>query len=118
MTTTSGAQVLTGHTKDDVYCVDYHDPKGASGGTAGRIGSSPVGDAIVVKALDTASHTYVIAGVVPAGYTTITVGSTVIPIENQAFAVDATTADAPAVLSGPAGSIPLNLRELAELRAP
>src|SRR6476659_1219288 len=49
LTTTSGAQVLTGHTRDDVYCVEYHDPKGASTGTAGRIGSSPVGDAVVVK---------------------------------------------------------------------
>jgi len=116
LTTTSGAQVLTGHTKDDLYCVDYRDPKGARTEMAGRTGSSPV----VLKAFDTVSDKYVIAGVVPLGYTTITVGSTVIPIQNQAFAVDAATADrpdAPAVLSGPAGSISLKLRGLPGLPA-
>jgi hypothetical protein len=116
LTTTSGAQVLTGHTKDDLYCVDYRDPKGARTEMAGRTGSSPV----VLKAFDTVSDKYVIAGVVPPGYTTITVGSTVSPIQNQAFAVDAATADrpdAPAVLSGPAGSISLKLRGLPGLPA-
>ena len=120
LTTTSGAQVLTGHTKDDLYCVDYRDPKGARTGIAGRTGSSPVGDAVVLKAFDTVSDKYVIAGVVPPDYTTITVGSTVSPIQNQAFAVDAATADrpdAPAVLSGPAGSISLKLRGLPGLPA-
>ena len=116
LTTTSGAQVLTGHTKDDLYCVDYRDPKGARTEMAGRTGSSPV----VLKAFDTVSDKYVVAGVVPPGYTTITVGSTVSPIQNQAFAVDAATADrpdAPAVLSGPAGSISLKLRGLPGLPA-
>ena len=58
-----------------------------------------------MKVLDTASNSYVIAGVVPAGYNMLTVGSTEVPIENQAFAVDANLADAPAVLSGAAGTI-------------
>src|SRR6476620_5654046 len=78
LTTTSGAQVLTGHTKDDVYCVDYRDPKGARTGRAGRFGSGQVRYTVGVKACDTASQTFVIAGVVPPGYTAIPVGSTVI----------------------------------------
>jgi hypothetical protein len=113
LTTPSGAEVLTGHTEEGVYCLAYSGRNGAGGGTAGRIGASPVGDALAMKVLDTASHTYVIVGLVPAGYTTLTVGSTEIPIENQAFVVDAEKADAPAVLSGPAGTISINLRALA-----
>jgi len=49
---------------------------------------------------------------VPAGYNTLTVGSTE-PIKNGAFVVDARLVDAPAVLSGPAGTVSINLREFA-----
>ena len=115
LTTPSGAEVLTGHTEEGVYCLAYRSANGGGGGTAGRLGTSPVGDALAMKTLDTASHTWVIVGLVPAGYTTLTVGSTTVPIENQAFVVDPEKADAPAALSGPAGTIPLNLRALAGL---
>jgi len=115
LTTPSGAEVLTGHTEEGVYCLAYRSANGGGGGTAGRLGTSRVGDALAMKTLDTASHTYVIVGLVPAGYTTLTVGSTTIPIENQAFVIDSEKADAPAAISGPAGTIPLNLRALAGL---
>jgi hypothetical protein len=115
LTTPSGAEVLTGHTEEGIYCLAYRSANGGGGGTAGRLGASPVGGAIAMKTLDTASHTWVIVGLVPAGYTTLTVGSTTIPIENQAFVIDPEKADAPAALSGPAGTIPLNLRALAGL---
>jgi hypothetical protein len=115
LTTPSGAEVLTGHTEEGIYCLAYRSANGGGGGTAGRLGASPVGDAIAMKTLDTASHTWVIVGLVPAGYTTLTVGSTTIPIENQAFVIDPEKADAPAAISGPAGTIPLNLRALAGL---
>jgi hypothetical protein len=113
LTTPSGAQVLTGHTEEGIYCLAYRDPNGAGGGTGGRIGDSPVGEALAEKVLDTASHTYVIAGVVPAGYTKLTVGSTAIPIVNQAFVIDPKLVVGPGTLSGPAGQTTINLSELA-----
>jgi hypothetical protein len=111
--TTAGAQVLTGHTEVGVYCIAYKDPKGATAGSAAKLGDTPVGPAVAVKALDTASQRYVIAGVVPVGYDLLRVGSTEVPIENQAFVVDASVAGAPAELSGPAGTTSINLRALA-----
>jgi hypothetical protein len=113
LTTGSGAQVLTGHTDLGVYCVAYKDTKGAVGWTAAKLGETPVGQAVAGRALDTASNTYVIFGVVPVGYTTLTLGSVQIPIVNQAFVVDPKLAVGRGVLSGPAGRVTINLSEFA-----
>ena len=107
LTTAFGARVLTGHTEAGVSCVAYEDANGAGGGTAGRLGeSSPSG----ILAGNTQG---VIFGLVPAGYDTLTLGSVQIPIVNQAFVVDPKLVTGPGVLSGPAGRITINLRELA-----
>ncbi len=113
LTTASGARLRTGHTDGGIVCLAYEDANGSSGWSAGRLGESPAGDVLAVKALDTASQAYVIAGVVPAGYTTLTLGSVQIPIVNQAFAVDPKLVIGPGMLSGPAGRITINLSELA-----
>jgi hypothetical protein len=113
LTTASGARVRTGHTAEGIVCLAYEDANGASGGSGGRLGESPAGDVLEIKALDTASQAYVIAGLVPAGYTTLTLGSVQIPIVNQAFVVNPKIAVGPGVLSGPAGRITIDLSELA-----
>ncbi len=115
LTTASGARVRTGHTDEGIVCLAYEDANGASGGSGGRLGESPAGDVVAVKALDTASQAYVIAGVVPAGYTTLTLGSVQIPIVNQAFVVDPKLVTGPGILSGPTGRTTINLSELAAL---
>jgi hypothetical protein len=113
LTTASGAQVLTGHTDVGVYCVAYKDTNGAVAWSAAKLGETPVGQAVAVGALDTASNTYVIAGVVPRGYDTLTIGSAHIPIENQVFIVERNLVTGRGVLSGPAGTISINLSEFA-----
>jgi hypothetical protein len=55
----------------------------------------------------------VIFGVVPVGYTTLTLGSVQIPIVNQAFVVDPKLAVGRGVLSGPAGRVTISLSEFA-----
>jgi hypothetical protein len=113
--TPSGAQVLTGHTDAGVYCVAYKDPNGAGGATSAKFGETPVGQAVAAKVLDTASKTYVIVGVVPPGYSTLSVGGAQIPIKNQAFVIDPKLAANPASLSGTSGAAAINLKALAEL---
>jgi hypothetical protein len=113
LTTASGARVRTGHTESGIYCIAYQNANGTSVRTAGRLGAIPAGEVVALKALDTVSNAYVIAGVVPTGYDTLTVGSAHIPIENQVFIVDPELATDRGVLSGPAGRISINLSELA-----
>jgi hypothetical protein len=113
LTTASGAQVLTGHTDKGVYCVAYKDPNGAIALSADKPGESPVGQAVAVEALDTASNTYVIAGVVPPGYNELSIGARHIPIKNQAFLVDPKSATGPGALSGPAGAAAVDVSSLA-----
>jgi hypothetical protein len=114
ITTASGAQVLTGHTDAGVYCVGYKDPNGAEAMSSNVPGESPVGQAVAVGALDTASNTYVIAGVVPSGYNALSIGAQHIPIRNQAFLVDRKSAAAgPGTLSGPAGRARVDVSSLA-----
>lgn len=107
LTTSSGARVLTGHTDAGVSCVAYEDTNGAGGGTAGRLGDSSPSGILAGKTQG------VIFGLVPAGYETLTFGSTRIPIVNQAFVVDPKLVVGPGTLSGPAGQITINLAELA-----
>lgn len=113
LTTPAGARVLTGETDEGISCLAYEDTNGAGGGTGGRLGTSPVGDAMAMKVLDTVSQTYVIVGLVPPGYSTLKVGSTEIPITNQVFLVDPKLVTAPSLLAGPAGTLPIDLRQLA-----
>jgi hypothetical protein len=114
ITTASGAQVLTGHTDAGVYCVGYKDPNGAEAMSADVPGESPVGQAVAVKALDTASNTYVIAGVVPSGYSALSIGAQHIPIRNQAFLVDPKSAAVgPGTIAGPAGRAAVDVSSLA-----
>lgn len=113
LTTPAGARVLTGQTDEGISCLAYEDPEGAGGGTGGRLGTSPVGDAMAMKVLDTVSHSYVIVGLVPPGYSTLKVGSTEIPIINHVFLVDPKLVTAPSLLVGPAATIPIDLRQLA-----
>jgi hypothetical protein len=112
LTTASGARVLTGHTEAGVSCLAYEDTRGAGGGTAGRLGESPAGDVLAQKTLDTVSNRYVIVGLVPTGYDTLTLGLVQIQIVNQAFVVDPKLVSGPGVLSGPAGRTTINLSEL------
>ena len=113
-TTASGAQVLTGHTDAGVYCVGYKDPNGAEAISAAIPGETPVGQAVAVKALDTTSNTYVIAGVVPSGYNALSIGARQIPIRNQAFLVDVkSAAEGPGTVSGPAGRAAVDVSSLA-----
>jgi ABC-type Na+ efflux pump permease subunit len=112
LTTASGAQVLTGHTDAGVYCVAYKDPNGAMASSAAKPGETPVGQAVAVGALDTASNAYVIAGVVPPGYNELSLGAQKIAIKNQAFLVDWNTAVTAGTLSGPAGTATVNLDSL------
>lgn len=113
LTTASGAQVLTGHTDAGVYCVAYKDPNGVIAGSSAKLGATPVGQAVAVGALDTASHTYVIAGVVPPGYTELSIGGQQIPIKKQAFVIAPKLAASPGTLSGPAGTASINLGDFA-----
>jgi hypothetical protein len=113
LTTPSGARVLTGQTDAGVSCLAYRDPNGGGGNTGGRLGESPAGDVVAMNVLDTVLQSNVIVGLVPAGYTTLKMGSTVIPITNRAFVVDPRLVTTPAQLSGPAGTISIDLRQLA-----
>jgi hypothetical protein len=113
LTTASGAQVLTGHTDAGVYCVAYKDANGAVASSAAKLGETPVGQAVALKALDTASNTYVIVGVVPAGYNELAIGAQHIPVRNQAFLVDVKSAASPGTLSGPAGRAAVDVSSLA-----
>jgi hypothetical protein len=106
LTTASGARVLTGHT-DRVYCLTYEDANGAGGGTANDF-PTPAGEVIPVRVLDTVSNAFVVVGVVPPGYDTLSIGSQQIPIRNQAFVIDPKLAG-PGTLSGPAGTTTINL---------
>jgi hypothetical protein len=112
-TTPSGAQVLTGHTDAGVYCVAYKDPNGVIGLSSAKLGETPVGQAIAVGSLDTASHTDVIAGVVPPGYDELSIGGQQIPIKNQSFIIDPKLAATPGTLSGSAGTTTINLSAFA-----
>ena len=112
LTTPSGAQVLTGHTDAGVYCVAYKNPNGVEAGSSAKLGETPVGQAVAVGTMDTASHTSVIAGVVPSGYDELSIGGQRIPIKNQAFVVEAKSAG-PGTLSGPAGTAAVNLQMFA-----
>jgi hypothetical protein len=112
LTTPSGAQVLTGHTDAGVYCVAYRNSDGVEAGSSDTLGNTPVGQAVAVGTMDTASHTSVIAGVVPPGYDELSIGGQQIPIKNQAFVVDAKSAG-PGTLSGPAGTAAVNLQMFA-----
>lgn len=112
LTTASGAQVLTGHAPAGVYCVAYKDANGAVASSAAKLGETPVGQAVALEALDTASNTYVIVGVVRPGFKELSMGARQIPIQNQAFIVDSTSAASPGTLSGPAGTAAVNLGAL------
>lgn len=112
LTTPTGAQVLTGHTDAGVYCITYLDAKGAGGSTAGDFGATPLGAVVALKALDTESNTYVIAGVVPAGYDKLSIGSQQVPITNQAFVIDPKVAASQGTISGAAGSAAVDLGAL------
>src|SRR3954447_1494186 len=41
LTTPSGAEVLTGHTEEGIYCLAYRSANGGGGGSGGRLGGSP-----------------------------------------------------------------------------
>lgn len=112
LTTASGGSVLTGHTDAGVYCVAYADANGAKVGTAGDFDTSPDGKVIALEALDTASNTYVVAGVVAPGYDAISIGGQKVPITNHAFVVDRKTGLNPGTLSGPAGAAAIDLSHL------
>jgi hypothetical protein len=112
LTTASGAQVLIGHTDAGVYCVGYKDTNGAVASSSAKLGETPVGQAVAVEALDTAAHTSVIAGVVPAGYNQLSIGAERIRITNQAFVVDSKSATGTGTLSGSAGTATVNLGAL------
>jgi hypothetical protein len=112
LTTPSGARVLTGQTDAGVSCLAYRGANGGGGSTGGRLGESPAGDVVAMNVLDTVLQSNVIVGLVPAGYTTLKIGSTVIPITNRAFVIDPKLVTAPAQLSGPAGTISIDLRQL------
>jgi hypothetical protein len=112
LTTASGARVLTGHTDAGVYCLTYEAANGGGGGTANTF-PTPAGQVIPGKVLDTASNTWVVFGVVPPGYDKLSIGSQQIPIRNQAFVIDPKLAASPGVLSGPAGTTTINLRDFA-----
>jgi hypothetical protein len=107
LTTASGARVLTGHT-DRVYCLTYEDANGAGGGTANDF-PTPDGEVIAAQVLDTVSKTFVVVGLVPPGYDTLSIGSQQIPIRNQVFVIDPKLATKPGTLSGPAGTTTINL---------
>jgi hypothetical protein len=111
--TSSGAEVLTGHTAAGVYCVAYKDANGAVASSAAKPGETPVGQAVAIEALDTATNTYVIAGVVPPGYTELSMGAQKIPIEKQAFVVDSRSGLSAGTLSGSAGTAAVDLSSLA-----
>jgi hypothetical protein len=110
--TPSGAQVLTGHADKGVYCVAYKDANGAVASSAAKLGETPVGQAVALEALDTATNTYVIVGVVPPGYNDLAIGAQHIPVKNQAFVVDAKSAASSGALHGPAGNAAVNLGAL------
>lgn len=113
LTTASGARVLTGQTDAGISCLAYKDANGTIVRTAGEFGGTPVGDALALKALDTASHAYVIAAIVPSGYDTLSIGTARIPIKNRVFVIDPKLAASPGSLSGPAGTTSINLGALA-----
>jgi hypothetical protein len=110
--TPSGAQVLTGHTDAGIYCVAYKDSNGVVVSSAAPLGETPVGQAVAVEALDTASNSYVIVGVVPQGYNELAIGAQHIPIKNQAFVIPAKSAVSPGALHGPAGTAAVDLSSL------
>lgn len=115
LTTASGARVLTGHTDAGVYCVTYQNANGGGGSTTNTF-PTPAGNVIPGKVLDTASHTFVVVGVVPPGYERLSIGSQEIPIKNQAFVIEAKAPaslgqilSAPGTLAGPAGKTTIDL---------
>jgi hypothetical protein len=113
LTTPAGSRVLTGETDAGVSCLAYRDANGGGGGTGGRLGASPAGDVMAMKVLDTVSRRYLIIGLVPSGYTTLRIGSTLIPITNRAFIVEPKAVTATGQLRGPAGTTSIDLRQLA-----
>jgi hypothetical protein len=113
VTTSVGGQVLTGETNGGIHCLSYVDRNGTSVSTAGALGGTPLGDILALKALDTSSKQYVIAAVVPDGYDTLATGARITPIENHAFAIDASDVSAVAVLTGSSGKMTVNLAKLA-----
>lgn len=114
LTTASGARVLTGHTDAGVYCFTYEAANGGGGSTANTF-PTPDGLVIAGQVLDTVSNTFVVVGVVPPGYDTLSIGSQQIPIRNQAFVIDPKLAVSPGTLSGPAGTTTINLSVFADI---
>jgi hypothetical protein len=112
LTTSSGARVLTGHTDLGIYCVTYESANGGGGSTTNTF-PTPAGNVIPLKTGDTVSHTFVVVGLVPPGYDTLSIGSQQIPIRNQVFVVDPKLAAKPGTLSGPAGTTTIDLRDFA-----
>jgi hypothetical protein len=113
LTTASGARVLTGHTDAGVYCFTYEAANGGGGSTANTF-PTPAGEVIPGSVLDTVSHTWVVVGLVPPGYDTLSIGSQQIPIRNQVFVIDPKQAVSPGTLSGPAGTTTINLSAFAD----
>lgn len=108
----SGAEVLTGRSDNGLYCLKYVDANGVAVGTAGTL-SGPDGAVLPIKALDTASHEYVIVGIVPSGYDTLKTSSgDDVPITNQVFLAKPDELAGAGVLSGTAGTLAVNLTDL------
>jgi hypothetical protein len=108
-TTQQGGQVFVGKGKGNASCLIYRDANGASVRTFGVLGDTPAGAALALKALDTATNTYVLIVAVPDGFNRVSSGSSTRAIANNVFVLGAAQAPDSVVINGPAGTQTLNL---------
>jgi hypothetical protein len=80
--------------------------------TLAPVGATPVGPAVALKALDTATGEYVVVAAVPDGYTDVSVRGNSVAITKNVFVIDARDARDGMVIKGPAGVERLDLAAL------
>jgi hypothetical protein len=111
LTTDRRADVFVGRIAQG-KCLAYRDGNGTTMMTLAPVGATPVGPAVALKALDTATGEYVVVAAVPDGYTDVSVRGNSVAITKNVFVIDARDARDGMVIKGPAGVERLDLAAL------